>query len=173
MTYIQSVLQLSIFETILVLDIITDHRNNANGPNIERDNMSYRRANQENDKAYILALLDHKNRYYNIRCEHDPKGKDSLGFFLAHSKRAITAEKKGGSVLKHHFNVNKYLVDNIDTIEQIVLATVDCDITSGDNRSNSKKQTKQWRMELGKHYKNLGYKNMNTYGEEATSLKVA
>ena len=69
--------------------------------------------------------------------------------------------------------MNKYLVDNIDTIEQIVLATVDCDITSGDNRSNSKKQTKQWRMELGKHYKNLGYKNMNTYGEEATSLKVA
>ena len=135
--------------------------------------MSYKRENQENDKAYILALLDHKNRYYNIRCEHDPKGKDSLGFYLAHSKRAITAEKKGGSVLPHLYNVNKYLVDNIDTIEQVILGVVDCDITIKENRSISKKQTKQWRMELGKHYKNLGYKNMATYGEEATELKVA
>ena len=131
------------------------------------------RKNQNKKTAYILGVFDHKNKYFHIREEHDPIGKDSLGYWYKCSLDAIKKVKEGASFLPHHYSMNVYLSENIDTCDQVVLAEFDIDATCKESKKQSRTLHKQWRVELGRAYKKLGYKPMNTYGQEKTELKVA
>lgn len=129
------------------------------------------RKDKDKKTAYILGVFDHKYKYYHFREEHDPKGKDDLGFWYNDSLKAV--RKGPGNSMPHHYSMNKYLVDHIDTCKQVILATFDVEHSDKDAKKTSRSLHKQWRVELGRAYKKLGYKPMNTYGQEKTELKVA
>ena len=125
----------------------------------------YFRTNQLKNRMDILGIFDHSNRMFNIRAEHDTFGKDSLGSYymgaVGQMKRLDKREDYNQNF--HYVNTARYLVENIDKCEQVVLMTFDCDTSTGDTRRAGRDLVRDTMKDLRKLWKTRGYSDMTTY----------
>jgi len=104
-----------------------------------------------NNDRYILVVVDEKNKMFNVRAEQDPKGKDSLGYWLHSAKRQIRKNVDMGPAT----HKNHYIVENYDNLEQSTLMLVHCAEKNVRDNPNLVKKLK----ELRAMYKDAGYKD--------------
>ena len=129
----------------------------------------YNRPNSQKNKMHILAIVDHKNKYFTIRAEHDAYGKDSLGSYYA-GVRAQMHRLANREVYMQDFpyvNTARYLYENIDTCKQYELMEFDCDNLNDESRRAGRDTVRDSMKELRKQYKANGYKDMTTYNNSA------
>ena len=148
-----------------------DNKGENNMDKVPFQDWEYRRPNQQQDSIYILLIIDHKNKWFNIRAEHDPKGKDSLGAWYADSLKTMKRLAKRNNYYYdwHHNNINRYLVENIDTVEQQVLSSHPCDTSNQKVRSAGRVALRPMMRALRTLWKDKGYTDMNRYNPGRTT----
>ena len=143
--------------------------------NVPFADWEYRRPAQDQDKIHILLIIDHKNKRFNIRAEHDPKGKDSLGAWYADSLKVMKKYVKKSDYYYdwHHVNINRYLVEHIDTVDQTVLSSHYNDNSTQKSRQAGREAFRPMMRALRVLWKDKGYSDMNKYNPGKTAGTVS
>lgn len=153
-----------------------DKQGENNMDNVPFKNWEYNRPNQQQNRIYILCMIDHKNKWFNIRAEHDPRGKDSLGAYYMASLKVMKNLSKNANYDYdwHHVNVNRYLVENIDTVDQTIVSVHACDTTDQKSRQAGRIDLRPAMRALRAVWKDQSYTDMNKYnpGKTAGTITV-
>ena len=106
-------------------------------------------------KAYVLKLVDHKNKKVFYRVEADPEGKDSLGNYITYSTKIVN-NGKISQLLPHHKAVSLYLATHgRGSVEQQILHEVDYPTLK-----IARQMTKDLRRQMAKVDQALGYEKI-------------
>ena len=99
-----------------------------------------------NATTNVLLIINEKHKTFNLRCEKDPHGKDSLVGWALSAKRQV---KKGYDMAGRH-TANTYLAKYYLDCEQHILM---------ENITLSKSEKKNTLKMLREIYKGLGYRD--------------